>query len=455
MNFRNPRKRVPTAKSRQNKNISNLPAEPLAGNNSIPKQHVGIDQTNQLQFDQATDRIISPISNQTTDTNQVDFNRIPAVYFCIDENPFDLLPKDLFDISLSEDDELNQPETNKEPVNEPKEKVQQVIPGEVYRLGENNPNFKEIQSDEYEESPSQDERNMPKHKKTNTYLKEKIKNHPLGTILQKWIEQELSTEKSHSSYKVPISKFIEFLVDQEVQSPTRKHIVTYYVALRKDPRVKNPGFHMSAIRAFFRWAGSAGLYENVAVGTGHQLTTRMNSSETKSQNVNRGQEISNLNNKVQNKTSVAKTIITIRDMVNAKFLPTQAQYLINNDLVVFKRWIETLDDSDTNNQKKGRILRFAYFLYSENRTTPTQQDIVDYYNKELSHRSVDTANKSMLSIRNFFSWTAKQTIYPNITINTYPANRKPINSDDIPILPDEICMLPIPNPTEPLIKKTI
>lgn len=450
MNIRSPKTRVPTAK-----NIHNLPAEPLAGNNAIPKQHVGIDQTNQLQFDPGIDRIISPISNQTTDTNQVDFNVISTAYFCVDENPFNLLPKDLFDISLSEDDILNQPETNEEPVNEPKEKVQQVCPGKVYRLGKNNPDCKEIQSDEYEENPPQDERNMPKHKKTNIYLKEKIRNHPLSPILQKWMEQEWSTEKMRSTYKSPISQFIEFLVDKEVQAPTREHIVLYYVKLRKDSRVKNSYHNMSVIRAFFRWANSASLYENIAEGTEYQLAKRMRSSEPKSQNANRGQGIPNLNNKVQNKTSVAKVIITTHDMVTAKFLPTQAEYLINNDLVVFKRWIETLDDGITNNRKKGWILRFAHFLHSENRTTPTQQDIIDYYKKELSHLSIDTANKYMLSVRNFFSWTAKQTIYPNIAINTYSVNRKPINEYDIPILPDKMCMKPIPNPTEPLIKKTI
>ena len=455
MNVINPRKRVPTAKCRQNKNISNLPAEPLSGSNSIPKQHVGIDQTNQLQFDPGIDRIISPISNQTTDTNQVDFNRIPAAYFCIDENPFDLLSEDLFDTSLSEDDELNQPETNEEPVNEPKEKVQQVCPGKVYRLGKNNPDFKEIQSDKYEENPPQDERNMPKHKKTNIYLKEKIRNHPLSPILQKWMEQEWSTEKMRSSYKSPISQFIEFLVDKEVQAPTREHIVLYYVKLRKDPRVKNSYHNMSVIRAFFRWANSASLYENIAEGTEYQLAKRMRYSDPKYQNVNIGQGIPNLNNKGQNKIPISKVIITTHDMVTAKFLPDQAEYLINNDLVVFKRWIETLDDSLTNNRKKGWILKFAYFLHSENRTTPTQQDVIDYYKQNLSHFSIDMVNKNMIPIRNFFSWTAKQTIYPNIAINIYSVNRKPINADDIPILPDKMCMKPIPNPTEPLINKTI
>ena len=51
MNVINPRKRVPTAKGSQNKNISNLPAEPLSGINSIPKQHVGAEQANQLELE--------------------------------------------------------------------------------------------------------------------------------------------------------------------------------------------------------------------------------------------------------------------------------------------------------------------------------------------------------------------------------------------------------------------
>ena len=46
MNVRNTKTRVPTAK-----NIHNLPAEPLVGNNSIPKQHVGTEQANQLELE--------------------------------------------------------------------------------------------------------------------------------------------------------------------------------------------------------------------------------------------------------------------------------------------------------------------------------------------------------------------------------------------------------------------
>ena len=444
MNVRNPRKRVPTARGRKNKNISNLPAEPLSGSNSIPKQHVGTDQTNQLQFDQEIDRIISPISNQQTDTNQIGFNVIPTAYFCVDENPFDLLSEDLFDTSLSEDDELNQPETNEEIVRTPPEEVHQFV--------ENNPDFEEMQEEEYEEDSLQDEHNIPRHKKTNACVDEKVKNHPLSPILQKWTEQN----RVSATYKSQANKFIEFLAGQEVQDPTKEHIILFYDSLQKDPKIKGPGHYLSAIRAFFRWTAEAGLYKNITIGTEYQLVIKMRSYKTQSRrNADKEQEISNLNNKGQNKTPISKVIITTHDMVAAKFLPTQAKYLINNDLVVFKRWIETLNAGVTNNRKKGWILRFAYFLHSENRTTPTQQDIIDYYKNNLSHFSIDMVNKNMISIRNFFSWTAEQTIYPNIAINTYPVNRKPINADDIPILPDKMCMKPIPNPTEPLINKTV
>ena len=438
MNVRNTKTRVPTAK-----NIHNLPAEPLVGNNSIPKQHVGIDQTNQLQFDPGIDGIFSPIKNQQAYTNQIDFNVIPTDYFCIDENPFDLLPNDLFDDLLSEDDILNQPETNEEIIRKPPEEVHQSV--------ENNPDFEEMEEG-YEEDSLQDEHNIPRHEKTDACVDEKVKNHPLSSILQKWAEQN----RVSATYKSQVNKFIKFLVGQEVQDPTKEHFVLFYDSIQKDPNIKGPGHYLSAIRVFFRWTAEAGLYKNITTGTEYQLVIRMRSYKAQSRrNADKEQEISDLNNKGQNKTSVAKVIITTHDMVTAKFLLTQAEYLINNDLVVFKRWIETLDDGVTNNRKKGWILRFAYFLHSENRTTPTQQDIIDYYKKNLSHFSTDMVNKNMIAIRNFFSWTAEQTIYPNIAINIYSVNRKPINEYDIPILPDREYLQFVPRPTRPLINKTI
>ena len=69
--------------------------------------------------------------------------------------------------------------------------------------------------------------------------------------------------------------------------------------------------------------------------------------------------------------------------------------------------------------------------------------------------SPNTINYIMTPIKHFFEWTAEETIYPNIAINICRATRKPINANDIPILPAKKGMQLIPRPTKPLINKTI
>lgn len=150
-----------------------------------------------------------------------------------------------------------------------------------------------------------------------------------------------------------------------------------------------------------------------------------------------------------------KASITTHDMKTAKFKPEQTEYLINHDLIVFKQWVETLDDRFANNQKKVNLLRFAHFLHSEGRTTPTQEDIIDYYRNHLSYLCVDTVNKNMIAIRRFFEWTAKRKIYPDIAANIYWIKEKSIDDNDLPILPSAEEMKTIPNPKKPLINKTI
>ena len=432
MNVRNTKTRVPTAED-----IHNLPAEPLAGNNAIPKQHVGTDQTNQLQFDQATDRVFSPISNQQTYTNQMNFNVIPTAYFCVDENPFDLLSEDLFDTSLSGDDELNQPETNEEVVRTPPEEVHQSI--------ENNGGFEEIQEDEYEESLPQDEGiNPPRPHNVLRPIKPVVDHPIIKPIVENWLEGHKWTGKQLSKRKSEINKFIRFLVDKKIQLPTKEHIRLYHQALLNDPKVSFFNPYVSAVSSLFLWAKEFGLYENIAYGV--KFNQHPNSP------IIRPQPKKRVNGSL---IRIPKSTITIHDMERAQFRTNEAKYLIDNDLIVFERWVETLDVGSVDDRRKVYLLKFAHFLHTESRTTPTQQDIVDYYKKFLTDVCPDTADKSILAIRRFFTWTAEKTIYPNIAINICTTKRKPINDDDIPILPDEICMLHIPNPTEPLINKTI
>ena len=457
MNVRNPRKRVPTAKGRQNNNIVDLPAEPLSGNNSIPRQNVGIDQTNQLAFDPEVGRIFSPIGRQTY-FNEEDFNIPFKTYIRMDEDPFEFLTEDLFDNSFSEDSEQTQSESNEE--------VSLLTIAEVLSISEETPIIKEQNDEqskgqteeqvaeptenEYEESSSQEESSKSLYQNEKTNSVKPLANHPLKPIVEKWLVENKWTGRKLSRTKSKIARFIRFLVSEKVKVPSKDHISLYYQALDNDPNLSFPNSYISTVRVFFRWAQEYNLYEDIAAGV--KVPSHSNSRKIKIQRKKWDDGFQTNNQTQKNKP---KANITVRDMVMAKFHYRYAEYLINNDLIVFKQWVETLDADSIDAQRKIPLLKFVHFLYSENRTTPTQQDIIDYYKKYLMQMCTTTVNAVMITIRRFFAWTAEKTIYPNIAINIYSTKRKPINADDIPILPDEKAMQPIPNPTRPLINKTI
>ena len=440
MNVRNPRKRVPTAKGKQNKNLSDLPTEPLAVNNVIPKQHVGIDQANQLKFNQETDRIFSPIGRQTYFNEEDDFSIPFKTYIRIDEDPFEFLTEDLFDTPISEDDISIQPEINKESVNEPNEEVDWVTFSELFQSNESTPSPKE--------APKKRAR-VSTRKKECKYSNDAVENHPLTPIINEWLKQLNLNKQRRSSKRSIINRFIKFLVDKKVDAPAKKDVLLYDKFVRTDKLFAYSNVYMSVVRAFFRWANSASLYEDIAKGTEKRISTY---EKYVSQDVQPGQQLTTSQQVIMGRQ---KDTVTVTDMENAKFLYKHAEYLINNDLRIFKKWVETLDVDSVDSRRKLQVLKFAHFLHSENRTTPTQQDIIDYYKQNLSTLSISTVNKAVMPIRHFFEWTAEQTIYPNVAINIYTADRIPTNADDIPILPNIKGMKPVPSPTKPLINKTI
>ena len=440
MNVSSPKKRVPTAKDRQNKSIPDLPAATLAVNNAIPKQNVGIDQTNQLQFDPEVGRIFSPIGRQTY-FNEEDDSNIPfKTYIRIDEDPFEFLTEDLFDIPVSEDDISIQPEINEESVDELNEGINWISSSELFQSNESTPSS--------EDAPKENV-SISTRKKGNKYSNEAVEKHPLTPIVKKWLSQVSDNKKVFSSKKSKINRFIQFLVEEEVDAPTKKDIELYNQSLFNDATVKCPGDYMSATRSFFRWTEEFNLYKNITKGTErrrHTYEARVGQGGQPEQQLIAAHQVTIIRQ---------KAIITINDMERAKFLHNQAMYLINNDLIIFKQWIETLYAGSVDARKKVIFLRFAHFLHSENRTTPTQQDIIDYYKQYLSGFDCTTVNKTMVPIKRFFAWTAEKTIYPNIAINICPTDRKPINADDVPILCHKRKRKRIPNPTKPLINKTI
>ena len=434
MNVSSPKKRVPTAKDRQNKNIPYVPAELLAVNNAIPKQNVGIDQTNQLQFDPEVGRIFSPIGRQTCFNEEDDFSIPFKTYIRIDEDPFEFLTEGLFDTPLSEDNISIQPEVNEESVNDPNEEINWVTSSELFHSSESSPSP--------EEAPKK-EVSISTRKRTYTYLSEAVENHPLVPMVKEWKNQSSDDKNLIFQYNHKINRFIQFLIDKKIDAPTKDDVSLYDKYIYADKTISFPHIYISAVRSFFKWTNTVGLYENIAYGTDRRRNPKKRPGSTLSE---QPQSIAGVRK---------KDTITINDMEKANFIYNQALYLINNDLQVFKKWVETLDIESVDAQKKSYVLRFAYFLHSQNRTTPTQQDIVDYYKQQLSTLSPNTINYIMTSIKHFFEWTAEETIYPNIAINICRTTRKPINANDIPILPAKKRMQLIPRPTKPLINKTI
>ena len=452
MNVSSPKKsRVPHTKDNQPKGIPILPTQPIIVNNAIPKQHVGAGKNNQLEFDPEVGRIFSPTNNQGY-ISQISPDPIQTNAFYTDQNPFDLLPADLFDVSLSEDDILNQPETNKEPVvNKPIEEVPKVVPEKVYQPQISNQYPQETTEDEYEESSIQDESN------TSAYPHNRIRpsaNHPLMPIVEKWLEQNNFKGPTLAKNRSKINKFIKFLISKKIDAPTQEHILQYNKALLNDSRFKSPRIYISTIRTFFRWTEEANLYKNITLGTEKKTHTQERYISLNEQLV-RQIKLNSENTPQQIANIRQHATVTIRDMENAKFFQNQAVYLLDNDLIIFRQWIETLDAPSVDAQRKVVLLKFAHFLHFENRTTPTQQDIIDYYRRYLFYRDPTTVNKVMVTIRRFFAWTNENGIYPNIAINICPVSRKPMNVNDLPLLQPDQKMKPIPEPTKPLINKTI
>lgn len=453
MNVKSPKKRVPTAKGNRQKSILDLPTDPLIGTDIIPKQRVGADQTNQLEFSQENDRIFSPISKQTYINNNVyqeNLITIPTSYLYIDENPFDLFPEDLFDDLLSEDDILTQSETNQNPITTLNEEIPQTPPEEVYQPNEDSQSIEEILEEEYEESSpqeeslSQEESSISIYKNDGTSSVKPIYSHPLKPIVEKWLIQKKYTGKRLSTEKTKINKFIQFLSHKKIRHPTSEHIFLYYQELCKNNTTKYVKQCMSIVRAFFNWTEAEGFYENIAKGTARRLCPKKTpfNPQTRNPNLNK-----------TNDPQKQRATVTIHDMERAQFLYNQAIGLIDNELVFFKKWIESLDFDSTDAKKKILILKFAHFLYSENRIAPTQQDIIDFCKKYLISMGPATVNKYMLTIKHFFEWTEQNKIYPNITVNINTLPKGTTNSSDILILPNENKMQYIPNPTHPLICK--
>ena len=141
--------------------------------------------------------------------------------------------------------------------------------------------------------------------------------------------------------------------------------------------------------------------------------------------------------------------VTIKEIANAGFPENEAESLINNELIVIKNWIQSLDYSIFNATIKHYALEFAYFLYSNKITTPTEKDIALFYN-HLIVNNIIGVSEHMVTIKRFFKWADRQGIYPNITVNVISPYKIHYNCYP-PILYPKEKRRHIPNPWVPLI----
>lgn len=262
----------------------------------------------------------------------------------------------------------------------------------------------------------------------------------LSKILNLWAHTLISDDATKTRYKSVIYSLVAFFCENNLTNPTPENITEYYqkyIFIRDNIEVDGS---FEIIKNFFSWANTLGIYPNIAANARPEYIPIPQ------------EDIENLRKELieetQNNTKLKMTL-TIREMVKSGFSENEAESLINIELIVIKNWIQNLNVSSLNTNYKHYILDFAYFLYSNKITTPTQKNITDFYDY-LIENNFSGIIGHISAIKLFFKWTASCGIYPNIAINV-------VSLSTIQIDPYPIILRPkkhrrhIPNPQVPLI----
>ena len=240
---------------------------------------------------------------------------------------------------------------------------------------------------------------------TNPQLTHKEGN--LSKILNLWVQNLGDNNAQKTRYKSVMYSLITFFIENNITNPTSDDITEYYtqyIFIRDNIEVKGS---FDIIKNFFNWACSIGIYDNIAENASPEYTPVPEA------------EINQLRNELIDNvqgTNKPKMTITVREIVKAGFPPNHAVSLINSELIIFRRWIESLKFSDFNNTLKGCILKFAYFLCVEGILIPTQENLDEYYNNVIKKNALNIDNH-ITAIKSFFKWTDQENIYPNIARN--------------------------------------
>ena len=248
----------------------------------------------------------------------------------------------------------------------------------------------------------------------------------LTVALEVWLKTLHKDVEIIERYRSEILNLLDFLEStRDSKRPTASSIQAYY----STGSPKNI-ISIKIISLFFSWTEKSGIYKNIALNI---LPSYISSKQ-----------LHILEQEINGHNLSTNVEITIDDMSNAGFFPNKAMDILNNELILFKIWIQSLNSDSVYVKRKVHLLKFANFLYSCKITTPTQKDIIEFYNHYLVNQSISTINHFISAIKAFFNWTKQTCMYPNIAINIRPRYKWLIENKDVPILcaNDEMKFIP-------------
>lgn len=99
----------------------------------------------------------------------------------------------------------------------------------------------------------------------------------ISDMLNRFVQFVDVSKSSITAYMSGVRAFIRYLHDNGINNPTRDTVLTFKKALTETKSASTTGLYLSALRRFFSWCASEGLYEDITAGvksphvdTGHK-----------------------------------------------------------------------------------------------------------------------------------------------------------------------------------------
>lgn len=83
-------------------------------------------------------------------------------------------------------------------------------------------------------------------------------------LFNRWIAFVDAKPQTVATYTRSIKQFAEYLQQKQITTPTRETVMSYRDDLLKDHKPTTAQNYMAAVRMFFRWTASEGLYPNIS-----------------------------------------------------------------------------------------------------------------------------------------------------------------------------------------------